>query len=302
MNHKEIDVSIIIVNYNTAKLLEDCIISVQEKTHGIAYEIIVIDNASSDNSVEILKKKFPSVKLTESKENLGFGRANNLGAKYASGKYLFLLNTDTLLINNAIKVLFDFMELENNLNVGACGGNLYKQDQSNNYSYSLYFPSLSNIFFYRFHISGIFRNNESFNETGKIKDVAIIIGADLFIRSNIFKKIGGFDTDYFMYVEDGDLQYRIKKESYRIVSVPNAKIIHLQGQSTNVINRLRMEIKSYMIFFKKHYDNKSLRIYMWIEACSAFSRTIAYFVLLKPQKGLEYLSIIKYILKIDVKK
>jgi hypothetical protein len=129
------DVSIIIVNYNTSELLKDCINSVLKKTQNVKYELIVIDNASSDCSIKMMKNEFPSIKLIESKENLGFGRANNLGARYATGKYLLLLNTDTLLINNAINILFDFMEKDTKQTIAACGGNLYNLDRTENYSY-----------------------------------------------------------------------------------------------------------------------------------------------------------------------
>ena len=104
------DVSIILVNYNTKELTGDCIKSVYELTRDISYDIFVVDNASSDGSVQMIKEEFPAVKLIESPENLGFGRANNLAIKQSEAKYCFLLNTDTVLVNNAVKILFDFME------------------------------------------------------------------------------------------------------------------------------------------------------------------------------------------------
>ena len=129
----EIAVSIIIVNYNTAELLNDCIDSVQSKTVNVDYEIIVVDNNSEKGSLDHLIEKYPTVNFIFSEENLGFGRANNLGATKARGKYLFLLNPDTLLVNNAIAILYDFMEV--NPESGVCGGNLYKADNSPAISY-----------------------------------------------------------------------------------------------------------------------------------------------------------------------
>ena len=108
-----VDVSIIIVSYNTAELLENCINSIVEKTQNISYEVIVVDNDSCDNSISLLYEKFDWVKVIVSKKNLGFGRANNLGIEVASGRNILFLNSDTILINNAIKILSDFLDGNN---------------------------------------------------------------------------------------------------------------------------------------------------------------------------------------------
>jgi len=289
------DVSIIIVNYNTSKLLEECISSVLTKTKNLEFEIIVVDNSSVDDSVNVMRTRFPKVKLIESKDNLGFGRANNVGATIAKGKYLFFLNTDTLLINNAIKILFDFMEKEENQDVGACGGNLFKKDLSPNFSYSLHFPSLWSHFCYRAHLSS-FVNNENFNETGMVKDVAIIIGADLFVRKKIFDGINGFDPSFFMYVEDGELALRIKKEKYRIVSVPEAKIIHLQGASSPNIFKLKSEISSYIIYFTKHFQFYTVWLYKLMELFFSSLKLTFSIICFNKRRSYDYLNVIKHIL------
>lgn len=258
------DVSIIIVNYNTKNLLIDCINSVKEKTQDISYEIIVVDNASTDGSIESLKKNHPDVIVIASNENLGFGRANNLGAKYSKGKYLFLLNTDTLLINNSIKIFFDEMEKDTSEEISVCGGNLFHLDGSQNYSYSMYYPSLKSIFCYRMYLTKLL-DNECFNNTPMNKDVAFVIGADLFIRSNIFKSLSGFDENFFMYVEETELQYRIKQLGKRIISVPSAKIIHMQGASSSTFFKLRTEYDSYLYYFKKHFGLSTAKKYRLID-------------------------------------
>ena len=289
------DVSVIIVNYNTSVLLDNCISSLLEKTKGINFEIIVVDNASSDNSLSMMKQKYSLIKLIESKENLGFGKANNLGSKYANGKYLFLLNTDTLLINNAIKILFDYMEIGSNINIAACGGNLYNQDLTPNFSYSINFPSLKSVFSYRSRLPFL-QNNEYFNATDEVKDVSIVIGADFFVRKNIYDKIGGFDPSFFMYVEDGELCYRIKKLNYRIVSVPLAKIIHLQGKSSSNSFKLQMEFTGYLIYFKKHFSSLTLKMYKLIEVFFAFLRMIFFTVTINKSKIKDYFNLIKFII------
>jgi len=291
------DVSIIVVNYNTSELLKECIVSVINKTMNLNYEIIVVDNASLDDSVLMVRSCFPQVILIESKENLGFGRANNKGAEVSSGKYLFLLNTDTLLINNAIKILFDFMEKASNMNVGACGGNLFKADLTPNYSYSLYFPSLFRLFCYRAHFTCLL-NDEHFNKSGAIKDVAFIIGADLFVRKYIYDGLNGFDPSFFMYVEDTELSYRIKNKKYRVVSNPDANIIHLQGASSSTIYKYKNEIDSYIIYFKKYFSAYNLKLYLHIELFFVVLKLIVYAMSNNKAASSDCLSLIKFIINI----
>lgn len=293
MNSKQ--VSIIIVNYNTKNLLLDCISSVKEKTQGISYEIIVVDNASSDQSVKALEEKFPEVNVISSRVNLGFGKANNLGAKIAKGKYLFLLNTDTLLMNNAIKFLYDFMEKQENHRVAACGGNLYHLDGSPNFSYTMQYPSLGSHFLYKFHLSKYFLNQDRFNHTKQSKEVNIIIGADLFIRKSVFDELGGFDENFFMYVEEGELQYRMHQKGWKIYSVPDAEIVHMQGSSSTNFFKLKTEFDSYQYYFTKHFGDTARKIHFAIENVALFFKFLLFSVLQKKQKADTFLQTIKYI-------
>lgn len=139
------DVSIIIVNYNTKQLLSDCLSSIKEKTFGIEYEVIVVDNDSTDGSQEMLRQDFQWVRLVESGENLGFGKANNLGMSVANGKYFFLLNSDTLLINNAVKHFFDYAE--SNSDFGALGAILFGSDNKPCHSYGSFITPLRELRF-----------------------------------------------------------------------------------------------------------------------------------------------------------
>lgn len=288
------DVSIIIVSYNTRELLQDCLDSILEKTQNVSYEIIVVDNCSSDNSVSMLKERFPTVKRVESNENLGFGKGNNLGSEYASGKYLFFLNSDTLLINNAIKILFDFAEMEINVNVGCLGGNLYYLNGSPNFSYANIFPSLRSIFLYRSYLYFILRP-DFFNNTTAPKEVAIIIGADLLIAKDKFNLVGGFDPEYFMYVEEGDLQYRLKKVGFISMSVPEAKIVHLQGASSDSYFKLRSEISGYLLYFEKHYGKVTLFIYRYLEMFFAAIRYFAFSLKGDTQRRRDYMNILRFL-------
>ncbi len=252
------DVSVIIVNYNTCRMTAECIDSVRQKTVGISYEIILVDNGSTDGSKEFFEQ-FEGVKYIYSDENLGFGRANNLGAQYASGEYLFLLNSDTLLINNAIKILHDF--ISTHPKAAVVGGNLYGNDGSKRISFERSFHGiyytinkLSRDMLNRFR----FGCNSMFNHSAQPMKVAYISGADLMIRTNVFNDLNGFDDNYFMYYEETDLCFRVKHRGFEIVSVPDAKIVHFEGgtvgsQSVN-INKLSMVMTSRRLFMRLNHS------------------------------------------------
>lgn len=247
-----IDVSIIIINYNTTLLTKECIDSIINKTKNISYEIILVDNASFDKNIESLKTY--NLKFIQNNSNLGFGKANNIGAKYAKGKYIFLLNSDTLLMNNSIEILFNFME--ENETVGICGGNLYFENEVPNVSY---YPSLTLfrealLLWLPFIGKRLLGQNSKHNYSNKPIKVGYITGADLFIRKGIFDKINGFDEDFFMYAEETELTFRVKKLGFSVMSVPKARILHYGGGSTvssEKMNSIYYESR-YMYFLKTH--------------------------------------------------
>jgi GT2 family glycosyltransferase len=289
------DVSIIIVSYNTCRLTVECINSVMQKTNGINFEIIVVDNASSDGSANAIKEKFPVVTVIENSENIGFGNANNIGAKAAKGEFLLLLNSDTVLSNNAIKIFTEYMRSGEGTKAGICGGNLFAADKKPNHSYSAFYPSLWKIFLYRSGLFTRFYKPDVFNYSENNKEVPIIIGADLFVRKKIFDELGGFDPAFFMYVEDGELCYRVKKAGYNIVSVPAAEIIHYQGKSSTTGQKLVMEVTSYMHYFRKHHSRFILVCYRQIELFFAVAKFV--FFIFSRHKRKAYFELIKFLLK-----
>ena len=225
------DVSIIIVNYNTCQLVQNCINSIIEKTNGIKYEIIIVDNNSHDNSKEFFEKD-PRVIYIYNDVNLGFGRANNKGIDVAKGRNVLLLNPDTLLINNAIKILSDY--LDSHPSAGCCGGNLYNAELKPVHSYSMMLPSVAwelNLLFASKIEKLRWGKNAQFNYTCKEREVGYICGADMMLRRGVLERVGNFSEHFFLYYEDTELSYRIKQCGYEIISVPNAKIQHLVGQS-----------------------------------------------------------------------
>lgn len=249
------DVSIIIVNYNTTALLLPCIDSIVEHTHGVSYEIIVVDNGSKEEHLAPLRDD-DRFTLLEMNENLGFGRANNTGAKKAVGKHLFLLNPDTLLVNDAITILYK--HLETYPDTGICGGNIYNKDMQPAHSYHVLFPSILSEMDFAFgqaYRRLRYGKNAQFNHTGKPLDVAMITGADMLVRRAAWEKAEGFDPAFFMYCEDADLCQRIKAQGYRIVSVPEASIIHLEGKSfIESETHCQRILNGRFTYFKKHYS------------------------------------------------
>ena len=275
------DVSIIIVNYNTLELTKNTISSVIGKTKDLNYEIILIDNASTDGSVEFFEKEYKDkIIFIKNNKNLGFGRANNKGIEIAKGKYIFLLNSDTLLINNAIKILFDYME--DNHNSGVCGGNLFDLELKPTHSFVEELPSLkTEINILKRAISKLTGGNKKrkdFNHSNIEKEVGYITGADMMIRKSILDRVGLFDKDFFMYFEETELTYRIKKLGYKIMSIPTAKIIHLEGKSTIFKEKkIRMFLESKYKYFYKTTNLKKCKYIYYISQIEYFLRLVFYF-------------------------
>ena len=239
------DVSIIIVNYNTKQLTSNCIKSVIEKTQEISYEIILVDNASNDGSKELFEND-PRIIYIYSKYNGGFGYGNNLGMKIAKGQYFLLLNSDTLLVNNAVKEFHEFAESQNQKQVYGC----YLLNDKGDYgSSSFFFPAFTiKDFLKRFFIK---QPKENINL--RVKNVEAISGADMFFHREIYDKIGGFDEHIFLYGEEGEWQYRMLKAGYPCCIIPQPQIVHLEGQSMKMSpSKMAIKWKSHFYILKKH--------------------------------------------------
>lgn len=234
-----LDVSVIIVNYNTLGVTAKCIDSIYDKTEGVSFEVIVADNASNDGSKDFFGKD-SRIKYIYNDENLGFGRANNLALDFAGGRNVLFLNSDTLLVNNAIKILSDF--LDSHPSVGACGGNLFTADMQPTHSYKRKYYSIWSELNCLLHCipTRISRDkNESFNNSEKPLEVAYVTGADLMVRKSVLDKTGCFCPEFFMYFEDEELCRRIRNHGWAVCSVPDSKIMHLEGGSSRKHSSMR---------------------------------------------------------------
>ncbi len=309
-------VSVIVVSYNTKELTTKAIQSVFDKTEGVEYEIIVVDNDSKDASVDELTKTFQDkITIIQSTENLGFGRANNLGMKQAKGKYIFLLNSDTELINNAIKIFYDYME--QNEQVGVCGGNLYNKNNEPATSYCKYRKSIISYIYWRIiqiisKFFAIFNKKKfycNFNYSNKVKKVGYISGADMFIRKEALEKSGLFDETIFMYGEDIDLNFRIKDCGYFIKSVPQAKILHIENASfkidndENILKNYRLRKHNEYKFYFKTFGKLSFFIYLEAQITNiiriVINAIIPKFILKKIYLIVKSTNVYKQMLKID---
>jgi len=253
--NKKIDVSIIIVNYNCADMLIDAIMSVTQHTIGLCHEIIVVDNGSREGEIEKLQKTLQDdIILITNPENIGFGGANNIGIKQARGKYIFLLNPDTLLQDNAIKQFYDFAETHQNQNIGALGCILTnKEGQAINSFGTFLTPSI----ILRRILHCIKPIQYSFIE--QPKEVDFITGADLFIPRQVLTEIGLFDPRFFMYCEEMDLQKRMALKDYERILIPGTNIIHFDGatytqKNRRSANRRLQHDKSKCIYIRKYYN------------------------------------------------
>jgi len=256
-----LDVSIIIVNYNTKELLRNCLASIFEYTRNISFEVIIVDNGSIDDSVEMIKSEFPQVKLIENKNNLGFGTANNLGAKIASGDYIFFLNSDTIFKNNALFLFYDYAQRNNKLLLGG-----YLLDKNNNIihcyeNYSKLIITLIRLLYnsYPFFlkIKKLFIKKRQLQPIISSRMVNYITGADLFIKKYLFYELGGFDENFFMYFEDDDLCKRAKELGYDSFVITGPDIVHYEGASLPIKSKkLKSQENSFLYYLNKHNSRK----------------------------------------------
>lgn len=265
------DVSVIIVNYNTSALIKDLLNSLYTKTEGISYEVIVVDNNPTEQFTIDLKDYLDKIIYIPLEENVGFGRANNEGVKVAKGRNIFFLNPDTLLVNNAIKILSNYLDA--NKEVGVCGGNLYDANGAPTHSYQMTFPSITwelNLFFgkcwwYRL----VYGKSYTFNYTSKNREVAYITGADMMVKRHVLEEVGAFNPAFFMYYEETELSYRIHKNGYKIVNIPEVKITHLEGKSISTnFSKQQMLLTSRKTYYtltvgKKIIDDAICKFTFW---------------------------------------
>ena len=255
---RQLDVSVIIVNWNTRAILRNCLQSIYEQTTEVDFELIVIDNASTDGSAEMVRKEFPEAIVVENAENRGFAAANNQGMAVAKGRYVLLLNSDTLVLDQAIAKIVFFADVNRDAAVVTC--RVLNPDKTLQLTCFM-FPSLLNMFLASSYLYKLFPCNRFFGrermtwwQRDDIREVDVATGCFLLVRRGTVQCVGPMDERFFMYGEDTDWCYRFRKAGYKIIFTPHAEIIHYGGESSKQIHAKSILLlrDSRLQFFKKH--------------------------------------------------
>lgn len=239
--------SIIIVNYNTRELTYNCIRSVQKHFTALSYEIIVVDNNSSDGSAVYLQQQFPEITVIANAANLGFGTANNIGVSKASGEFILLLNSDTIIISNVLEKFVAFYNSHRHLKPGVIGSLLLSEDHTVAHSFGNFPYPISH---------GLQQTKVADQKEEMARNyfaaVGIVVGAGMFMEKAVFDAFGGFDTNIFLYEEELELQYQMRKSGYTSMMLNEKSIIHLEGRSSDSFFKRRCSFLSLRYVYKKH--------------------------------------------------
>lgn len=255
------EVSVIIVNWNTKNLLRDCIQSILEHAGNVDYEIIVVDNASSDGSAEMVRSDFPKVRLIVKHTNRGYAAGVNDGIRSAKCRYVLLLNSDTLICDSAIEKTVKYAD--EHINAAVVGCQVW-EDEDKIQMTCFRFPDLLNLFFRISGLAKVFRNNHFFGREDMFwwrrdseREVDVVSGMFMLVRREAIDKVGLMDEAFFLYYEETDWCYRFSKAGWKMLFWPGAKIIHREGGGhSGRTNRSQLKVqtqKSCLIFYKKHY-------------------------------------------------
>lgn len=278
------DVSIIIVSYNTKEILRECLASIKNSKIKSSYEVLVVDNDSSDGSNDMVKKDYPDIELIENKENAGFSKANNIGIKKSQGKYVLFLNSDTIVYENSIDKVLEFMDQHSQVGAATCRVELpngHIDDASHRG-----FPTPWNSFSHFSGFSKLFSKTRLFGGYGlgwenvdSIHEIDALAGAYMMVRREAGEQVGWWDEDFFWYGDDLDFCYRLKEKGWKIYYVPIAKILHYKGVSgglKEISQHLtkadpatrkkarQARFEAMKMFYHKHYRSKYPFLLNWI--------------------------------------
>lgn len=265
-----VDVAVIIVTYNSARHIGDCLRSVLAQRRSVAQEVIVVDNNSTDGTVDLIHKEFPSVRLLTPGRNLGFAAGVNLGARQMDADYILLLNPDTVVLDHAVDVLVDFARTHPSY--GLYGGRTLKPDGSIEPSSCWGLPSVWSLAMFATGLSTLARHNrwidpESLGTWPRdtVREVGVITGCLLLAPRPVWEKLGGMDERYFLYGEDTDFSKRARLTGYRPVICPDSRIVHEVGQSSATpTHKMLMLYRGKSCFFRTHYSGPVLQLALFL--------------------------------------
>ena len=274
-----IELSIIIVNYNVKYFLEQALTAVYNTKQPFQFEVFVVDNCSQDGSVELVKKRFPEVQLIANKDNVGFSKANNQAIQQAKGTYLLLLNPDTVVEETTFAKTIAFMDT--NPGAGALGIKMIDGSGAYLPESKRGFPSPFVAFCKTFGLSGLFPKSKWFNhyhmgylDKNQNHEIEVLAGAFMLLRRTVIEEIGALDETFFMYGEDIDLSYRIIKAGYQNFYFAESQIIHYKGESTKrgSLNYVRIFYQAMIIFARKHFSGSQARFFVWMLQLAIYFR------------------------------
>lgn len=264
--------SVIIVNYNVKNFLQQLLQSLFKSVVRFGFEIIVVDNNSVDGSVAMLENNYKDkIKLIVNKDNLGFSKANNIGIKASEGSYILLLNPDTLVMEDTLQKMVDFMDLHPN--AGAVGVKMLDGEGKYLPESKRGLPTPKTALYKMLGLSKIFPKSKKFGQyhlgflsKEETHEVDVLSGACMMISKNVLEQVGLLDEDYFMYGEDIDLSYQIKKAGYKNYYFPETNIIHFKGESTKKgsLNYVKMFYQAMLIFFDKNISHQQNKILIFL--------------------------------------
>jgi len=264
MTKGELELSVIIVSYNTRKLTLKCLESIYRETANVRFETILVDNASIDDSAYAVAEEYPQVRVIALKENIGFARANNLASKSARGKYLLLLNPDTVIINNAVEKILVFAQ--QNQKAGIWGGRTIFPDGSLNPTCCYGEMTPWSLFCRAIGLATVFPNSTLFNpecfgswQYDSVRKINIVTGCFMLMKTSVWKQLGGFNPLFFMYGEEVDFCLRAKKLGYTPMFSPVAEIIHY-GEASEVhqVNRWVKVFRAKTTVIQLHWPQRHI--------------------------------------------
>jgi GT2 family glycosyltransferase len=258
------DVSIVIVSYNTRDLTLACLASVYEQTRDASFEVIVVDNQSHDGSADAIASAYPQVRLIRSDANLGFAKANNVAGRQATGEYLLLLNPDTVILEGAVQKALAFAR--GNPRAGIVGGRTYFGDMSLNPTSVHGRPTPWSLLCMGVGLSALFRHSRLFDpeslgkwQRDSRREVDVVTGCFCLVRRDLWDQLGGYDESFFMYGEDTDLSMRAWEAGSTCMICPDAKLIHYGGQSEKVRSDKMIRLfRAKVQLFQKHWSRPTV--------------------------------------------
>ncbi len=291
---KNLDLSIVILNYNTKDLVVSCVESIFKFTKDLSFEILLVDNGSSETNPERFKniiKKHEQVKLVTSSKNLGFSAGNNLAMKKARGRYILLLNSDTYLTQKVLEPLI--LWLDANLKIGIATCELKNKNNSHQASGGA-FPNIFNAAAWMFFLddipllSRLIKSIHPKHAPSKPTQQDWITGAFFLIRSKVISQIGYLNTDFFMYVEDMEYCFRAKMANWQVWYLPQWSIVHLGGSSSTGEFSIISELKNQLLFYKKYYPPWQYSLYHLVFRLGILLRIAVFTILKGKEEGLAY--------------